>query len=113
MKVSIEPLKPSELPRMVTGLRLIDKTYPICQTKVEESGDTASWGVHTFGTLQIVERGSVSPTGIVSDACSRKIEGGYLNTNTARSFSVHFIRQPRFACVGVYGGSNKTGAVIG
>jgi U5 small nuclear ribonucleoprotein component len=39
IKVAIEPLQPSELPKMVDGLRKVDKAYPICKTKVEESGE--------------------------------------------------------------------------
>lgn len=39
IKVAIEPLQPSELPKMVDGLRKIDKAYPLAKTKVEESGE--------------------------------------------------------------------------
>lgn len=39
LKVSIEPLNPSELPKMLEGLRKINKSYPICKTKIEESGE--------------------------------------------------------------------------
>jgi U5 small nuclear ribonucleoprotein component len=39
IKVAIEPLQPSELPKMVDGLRKIDKAYPLASTKVEESGE--------------------------------------------------------------------------
>ncbi len=39
MKVAIEPLVPSELPKMLEGLRKINKSYPILHTKVEESGE--------------------------------------------------------------------------
>jgi 116 kDa U5 small nuclear ribonucleoprotein component len=39
MKVSVEPLNPSELPKMLEGLRKINKSYPICKTKTEESGE--------------------------------------------------------------------------
>eukprot|EP00928_Gymnodinium_smaydae_P051093 TRINITY_DN3461_c0_g3_i1.p1 TRINITY_DN3461_c0_g3~~TRINITY_DN3461_c0_g3_i1.p1 ORF type:complete len:982 (+),score=242.25 TRINITY_DN3461_c0_g3_i1:77-3022(+) len=39
IKVAIEPLQPSELPKMVDGLRKIDKAYPMAKTKVEESGE--------------------------------------------------------------------------
>mmetsp|Transcript_27355 Transcript_27355/g.63811 ORF Transcript_27355/g.63811 Transcript_27355/m.63811 type:complete len:969 (-) Transcript_27355:197-3103(-) len=44
IKVAIEPLQPSELPKMVDGLRKIDKAYPICTTKVEESGEHVVMG---------------------------------------------------------------------
>lgn len=39
MKVAVEPLVPSELPKMLEGLRKINKSYPLLQTKVEESGE--------------------------------------------------------------------------
>jgi 116 kDa U5 small nuclear ribonucleoprotein component len=39
MKVAIEPINPSELPKMLDGLRKINKTYPLAITKVEESGE--------------------------------------------------------------------------
>ena len=38
-KVAIEPINPSELPRMLEGLRKIDRSYPLAQTRVEESGE--------------------------------------------------------------------------
>lgn len=39
MKVACEPLNPSDLPKMLEGLRKINKSYPLTQTKVEESGE--------------------------------------------------------------------------
>lgn len=39
MKLSIEPLNPAELPKMVEGLRRVSKAYPMARTKVEESGE--------------------------------------------------------------------------
>ncbi|RKP04912.1 P-loop containing nucleoside triphosphate hydrolase protein [Thamnocephalis sphaerospora] len=39
LKVAIEPVNPSELPKMLDGLRKINKSYPIVKTKVEESGE--------------------------------------------------------------------------
>ena len=38
-KVAVEPIKPSELPKMLDGLRRISKSYPLITTKVEESGE--------------------------------------------------------------------------
>lgn len=38
-KVACEPINPSELPKMLEGLRKIDKVYPLSSTKVEESGE--------------------------------------------------------------------------
>ena len=34
VKVAIEPLNPSELPKMLDGLRKINKSYPLLTTKV-------------------------------------------------------------------------------
>lgn len=39
MKIAVEPLNPSELPKMLDGLRKINKSYPLATTKVEESGE--------------------------------------------------------------------------
>ena len=38
-KVAVEPVNPSELPKMLAGLRMINKSYPLITTKVEESGE--------------------------------------------------------------------------
>lgn len=50
MKVAIEPINPSELPKMLEGLRKINKSYPVCTTKVEESGEHIILGT---GELQL------------------------------------------------------------
>jgi U5 small nuclear ribonucleoprotein component len=39
LKVAVEPVNPTELPRMLDGLRKINKSYLIVQTRVEESGE--------------------------------------------------------------------------
>eukprot|EP01107_Rhizomastix_libera_P001142 TRINITY_DN1199_c0_g1_i2.p1 TRINITY_DN1199_c0_g1~~TRINITY_DN1199_c0_g1_i2.p1 ORF type:complete len:892 (-),score=316.72 TRINITY_DN1199_c0_g1_i2:59-2734(-) len=39
VKVAVEPLKPSELPKMLDGLRKINSSYPLAITKKEESGE--------------------------------------------------------------------------
>mmetsp|Transcript_20474 Transcript_20474/g.20587 ORF Transcript_20474/g.20587 Transcript_20474/m.20587 type:complete len:983 (-) Transcript_20474:782-3730(-) len=39
MKLAVEPLNPSELPKMVEALRRINKSYPVVTTRVEESGE--------------------------------------------------------------------------
>lgn len=39
MKLAVEPLNPSELPKMVEALRRINKSYPLVTTRVEESGE--------------------------------------------------------------------------
>lgn len=39
IKVAIEPLIPSELPKMLEGLRKVNRSYPLLITKVEESGE--------------------------------------------------------------------------
>jgi 116 kDa U5 small nuclear ribonucleoprotein component len=44
MKLSVEPLNPSELPKMVEGLRRVSKAYPMVRTKVEESGEHVIFG---------------------------------------------------------------------
>lgn len=39
MKVACEPRLPAELPKMLDGIRKINKSYPLLTTKVEESGE--------------------------------------------------------------------------
>ncbi|KAJ1548054.1 U5 small nuclear ribonucleoprotein component, partial [Nowakowskiella sp. JEL0078] len=39
LKIAIEPVNPTELPKMLEGLRKINKSYPICQIGSEESGE--------------------------------------------------------------------------
>jgi len=39
LKVAIEPIAPSELPKMLSGLRSVNKSYSLLSTKVEESGE--------------------------------------------------------------------------
>ena len=39
LKVAVEPIAPSELPKMLDGLRKVNKSYPLVFTKVEESGE--------------------------------------------------------------------------
>ena len=39
LKIAVEPVNPSELPKMLDGLRKINKTYPLIETRVEESGE--------------------------------------------------------------------------
>lgn len=34
VKIAVEPVNPSELPKMLDGLRKINKTYPLVTTKV-------------------------------------------------------------------------------
>ena len=45
MKLSVEPLNPAELPKMVEGLRRISKSYPMARTRVEESGEHVLFGM--------------------------------------------------------------------
>ena len=44
MKLSMEPLNPAELPKMVESLRRISKAYPMARTRVEESGEHVLFG---------------------------------------------------------------------
>mmetsp|Transcript_16205 Transcript_16205/g.25510 ORF Transcript_16205/g.25510 Transcript_16205/m.25510 type:complete len:515 (-) Transcript_16205:384-1928(-) len=44
LKLAVEPLAPSELPKMVEGLRRVGKSYPSAATKVEESGEHVIMG---------------------------------------------------------------------
>lgn len=39
VKIAVEPVNPSDLPKMLEGLRKVNKAYGLAQTKVEESGE--------------------------------------------------------------------------
>ncbi|XP_026324057.1 116 kDa U5 small nuclear ribonucleoprotein component [Hyposmocoma kahamanoa] len=39
VKIAVEPVNPSELPKMLDGLRKVNKSYPLLSTRVEESGE--------------------------------------------------------------------------
>ena len=44
MKLSVEPLNPSELPKLLQGLRKITKSYPLSDVKIEDSGEHIIFG---------------------------------------------------------------------
>lgn len=50
IKVSIEALKPSDVPKMENGIRSISRVYPLLGHKVEESGEHVLIGT---GELQL------------------------------------------------------------
>ncbi|KNC50461.1 elongation factor tu GTP-binding domain-containing protein 2 [Thecamonas trahens ATCC 50062] len=44
VKLALEPLVPSELPKMLDGLHKLRQTYPLLETRVEESGERLIFG---------------------------------------------------------------------
>ena len=38
VKIAVEPVNPSELPKMLEGLRKVNKSYPLLNTKVRQAG---------------------------------------------------------------------------
>uniref|UniRef100_A0A915D2S5 Elongation factor 2 n=1 Tax=Ditylenchus dipsaci TaxID=166011 RepID=A0A915D2S5_9BILA len=44
VKLSVEPINPSELPKMLDSLRKVNKSYPLLTTRVEESGEHVMLG---------------------------------------------------------------------
>ena len=44
IKLAVEPLNPSELPKMTEALRRINRSYPLVTTRVEESGEHIIFG---------------------------------------------------------------------
>lgn len=56
IKVACEPRLPAELPKMLDGIRKINKSYPLLTTKVEESGEHILIGT---GELYMVEYHSI------------------------------------------------------
>eukprot|EP00948_MAST-09A_sp_MAST-9A-sp1_P001491 g1491.t1 len=49
LKLAVEPLNPSELPKMVKALRCVSKSYCVAKTKVEESGEHVLLGTGELG----------------------------------------------------------------
>ena len=50
VKLAIEPLRPSELPKMLEALRKVNRSYPLLRTKVEESGEHVIFGMYFDGS---------------------------------------------------------------
>ena len=69
MKIAVEPLNPRELPKMVEGLRCINKSYPLVTTKVEESGEHAVLGT---GELYL---DSLMKVSVVTQRCCLQTTG--------------------------------------
>ena len=44
VRVAVEPLNPSELPKVLAGLRALTQSYPLARTRVEESGEHVLMG---------------------------------------------------------------------
>ena len=44
VKIALEPLNPAELPKMLEGLRKCSKSYPLLETKVQETGEHVVFG---------------------------------------------------------------------
>ena len=49
----MEPVNPSELPKMLDGLRKVNKSYPLLSTRVEESGEHVVLGMVNYLVLHI------------------------------------------------------------
>jgi len=71
IRVSLEPRVPSELPKMVSALRMVCKSYPLLRSRVEESGEHVILGtgelhldsaLHDLRTLYTVD--AISDEGI-------------------------------------------------
>lgn len=55
IKMALEPLNPSELPKMLEGLRKINKIYPLVKTRVEESGEHLIMGTGELYLDQVLK----------------------------------------------------------
>lgn len=44
VKVAIEPINPAELPKLLSGLRKVNKSYPLLTVRVQESGEHILFG---------------------------------------------------------------------
>lgn len=80
MKLILEPVIPSELPKMLYALRQINKLYPLCNTYVEENGEHVLLGTselymdcilydirHSFAQIDVRV---TDPTTIFIETCS-------------------------------------------
>ena len=72
VKIAVEPVNPSELPKMLDGLRKVNKSYPLLSTKVEESGEHVILGTGELYLVNKFPRGAraigplhLSPTQLV------------------------------------------------
>lgn len=54
IKVACEPLNPSELPKLLEGLRKVSKSYPLATTRAEESGEHIIVGTGELYLDQII-----------------------------------------------------------
>lgn len=52
--MACEPLNPSELPKLLEGLRKVSKSYPLATTRVEESGEHIIVGTGELYLDQII-----------------------------------------------------------
>ena len=53
IKIAVEPVNPSELPKMLDGLRKVNKSYPLLSTRVEESGEHVVLGMNIYLMLHL------------------------------------------------------------
>lgn len=58
VKIATEPLNPSELPKMVEGLRKINKSYPLAVTKVCGAPSLSACLYHYYLFACIVRQGT-------------------------------------------------------
>lgn len=100
-KISIDPFNPSELPRMLEGLRSISKSYGIVEIKAEESGEHVVIGpgemyldcvLHDLRTLYSNIQIKVSdPVAKFSETC--------LETSAIRAFTETPNKQNKFTVI--------------
>ena len=91
IKIAVEPVNPSELPKMLDGLRKVDKSYPLITTKVVLNTLTFPflklWEhvfVKTKTTLKLL-----SMFGLAKQLRLRS--GCYLRSSLIRVYSYHFV----------------------
>eukprot|EP00954_Amorphochlora_amoebiformis_P018360 1325602-Amorphochlora_amoeboformis.AAC.1 len=65
VKVAIEPIQPSELPKMLSALRKVNKSYPLVSTKVEDSGE------HTIIGTGVLEKSKFTEYPVIRELCPR------------------------------------------
>lgn len=107
VKVSCEPLQPSDLPRLVDALRRLDRAYPQLQTKVEETGEHVIIGTgevyldsalhdlrKLYGGDRLLEIKLSDPVVVFSETCAESSQFQCSAASPNKLNALSFIAEP-------------------
>ena len=107
VKVSCEPLQPSDLPRLVEALRRVDRSYPQLQTKVEETGEHVIIGTgelyldcalhdlrKLYGGDRLLEIKLSDPVVVFNETCSEPSQFQCSAASPNKQNALSFIAEP-------------------